>query len=454
MRPALRLVAIFCMALICAGHAYAQRVDPAAITRHAQKTLARNHVPGAAIAVIAGGEVILLRGFGKDQKGQPIGPETGFRLGSMSKAFTAMAALRLVEAGVITLDQPVADFLPPIRAPGWQGLTLRHLLTHSSGLPRTVPAPPAGAPLAAHIAAMRDISVIPGAPHLYSSANYLLAAAVLEHASGQPFPELLKTQVLDPLDMRPLPPVQGSRYWAVWPRTVPLREDPGRLATACVTATASEMVRFLEFQLGDGTWQGQTLLDPRSVEDMHRGQVSGDGFRYGLGWREMPLAGVRSVQHGGVLPDYSGKMILLPDQRAAVVVLTNVSTLAPFGLRPTSHALAGDIARYLAGGPLDLPRIGLWRWLVLYWAGLGLILLHQIFTLIRVALGRDPARAPRKAALTDLGVSAALLGGLPWVTGLGWAQMADQTPDLALWVAAVAGLGLATAAFRTCRHPG
>jgi hypothetical protein len=85
---------------------------------------------------------------------------------------------------------------------------------------------------------------------------------------------------------------------------------------------------------------------------MHRGTALGDGFRYAKGWREGRIGPARALHHGGILPDFRGKMILLPDPGAAVVVLTNASTLMPLPAQPTSHRLADEIAAYLAGKPL------------------------------------------------------------------------------------------------------
>ncbi len=111
----------------------------------------------------------------------------------------------------------------------------------------------------------------------------------------------------------------GHRYWFVWPRLADLPVDPGRLATASLTASAADIASFLQFQLGDGTWREQALLSAAGLEEMQEGAAQGDGFTYGLGWRNVALAGSRTVQHGGVLPNYCGKMILLPDKDLAVV---------------------------------------------------------------------------------------------------------------------------------------
>ncbi len=450
------------MVLACLdGSAQAQSssdaIDLEAVADHVADTLRRDRVPGAAIAVVMDGETVLVRGFGVDGNGREVDGETRFLLGSMSKAFTALTVMRLAEAGALTLDQPAGAALPELQTgagSAWQDVTLRHLLTHTSGLPTRTPGPPAGSPLSAYVAAVADaqLDAKPGERHVYSSANYLVAARLLEVETQQPFEALLEEQVLGPLGMQHDGPLaQGHQYWVVWPTAKTLPPDPGRLATASVSASAQEMATFLEFQLGDGTLDGRSLLSSDGMAAMHTGTAQGDGFRYGLGWREADLAGVRTVQHGGVLPNYRGKMVLLPDLAAGVVVLTNASSLLPFPIRATSHRLANEIAIHLAGGPLGLPNLGFRTWLMIYWGGLGLILLHQIVTSFRVAIGRDPVRRPAVSALVDILFAAAIIVAVPLLVGLGWRDIIVQTPDLALWLVTMAALGLAAAAIRFYR---
>lgn len=464
---AARLVCILLFALSGASlHAQTNGFDPEAVARHITRTLERDRVPGAAVAIVHGGKVAFLRGFGNDGRGQPIDVRTGFVIGSMSKAFTAFAAMRQVEAGLVTLDTPIGPHVPELQdavGPAWQEITLGHLLTHTSGLPARTQELPAQAPLARHAEALAQVELIngPGARHVYSSGNYLLAARMLETIGGTPFDRLLAEQVLEPLglgkgDGTGTTPVQerqsrGHRYWFVWPRPVDLPPEPGRLATASLTASAADMARFLRFQLGEGTWNGRTLLSPAGLAAMHKGTAQGDGFTYGLGWRDADLAGSRSVQHGGVLPNYRGKMILLPDLGAGVVILTNASSVLPLPIQPTSHRLANEIAIHLAGGRLGVPNPGYRTWLIVFWTGLGLILLHQAVTLFRVACGRDRARHPLWNAIVDIVMVFAIVLVLPRAIGLSLRGIAAQTPDLALWLAVLSAMALCAACLRVFR---
>lgn len=443
--------------------AQTDKSDLKAIEEHVTRTLERDRAPGAAVGIIRGEDIVFLKGFGRHGTGRPVDQNTRFVIGSMSKAFTALVAMRLIEAGQVTLDTPVVQHVPELQGPqraAWQDATLGILLTHTSGLPTRTPVRPSGETLSQHVEALAGVELTDpaGSTHVYSSDNYLVAARMLETITATPFNQLLSVQVFLPLgfqsDQATLgigtesPHLGGHQYWFVWPRQVDLVADTARLATASVTASAAEMARFLQFQLGDGQWDGQTLLSPEGFATMHEGTAQGDGFTYGLGWRTVELGGVQTIQHGGVLPNYRGKMILLPDQGSAVIVLTNASSVLPLPIRPTSHRLADDIALYLAGGPLGWPNLGYRTWLIAFWCGLSLILLHQLVTLAKIALKRDPARHPLRSAAADIAMVCAIVFVLPWAIGLSLHSIVVQTPDLALWLAAMTVLALCAVVLR------
>lgn len=427
--------------------------DPQAIAAHVRQAMARDRVPGAAVAVIWRGEVILLEGFGRDGDGRPVTPQTGFRLGSMSKAFTALAVMLAVESGLLSLDTPVQAVLPEFSlsdpAAAAQ-ITLRQLLNHTSGIPRTAPRAAPEAALAEHVAALAETSpaAAPGKRHIYASPNYQVAARMLEVAEGRPFADILRDDVLKPLGMTGTHPTAatvpegrfapGHRYWFGFPVAADLPEEPGRIATASLISSAADMAHFLRFQLGDGSWVTKRLLSTEAMAEMHMGTAQSEGFRYAMGWREGRIAGQRALHHGGILPDFRGRIVLLPDLGAAVVVLTNASTLMPLPAQPTSHRLAEDIAAHLAGEPLSNSLVGFGVVVLAVWVGLGLILAAQVRNLPN-RLGRRETRGRRVVGIaSDLGGAGALVVGPPLLTGLSWRDLWTGSPDLMLWCAAMA----------------
>jgi len=445
------------------GPADAQiQLDTEAIETRIIETLARDRIPGAAIAIVTGTEVLFLRTFGRDGRGAPVTEETIFRLGSMSKAFTALVAMRLVERGEVSLDTEVETLLPEVTAFVGSGATLRHLLQHTSGLPTRLPQADSSADLSEHIASLHQTARVAasGTEHIYTSANYLVAARMLELASGDDFKNLLRHEVLEPLGFSQSMPSSnnehapvGHRRWALWPVPYHPSEERGRLATASLTATVPDMARFLQFQLGDGQWKARSLLSPAGLAAMHAGTAEGDGFRYALGWRDGSLRGARAVWHGGLLPDHQGMMVMLPDEGVGIVVLLNASSTLPLPARPVSHRLTVDIAEMVLG---ERPRphlVSFSIWLICLWLGLGAILLHQIYNVLRIGFGRDPARNPLRASFTDLAIVGALVFGLPHFLDLSWPQIARQAPDLTTWITVMGILTIAACLIRIMRGP-
>lgn len=446
----------------------AQELDGEVLAAYVEETLEADRVPGAAVAVVIAGELAFLQAYGTDARGQPITPQTGFRLGSMSKAFTALAVMRMVERGVLQLDTPVRALLPEFRLADMaaaDAITLRQLLTHTSGIPERAPRAATDASLADHVAALAEVrpAAAPGERHIYASPNYLVAARLLEVVDGRPFEEILKAEVLRPLGLnhtfvsaRDAGDLLsgGHQYWFGWPLPSTLPEEPGRLATASLISSAADMARFLMFQLGDGQIGDVRVLSPEQMSAMHAGSAEGDGFRYAFGWRDTTIANTRAVEHGGILPDYRGKMIVLPDLDAAVLVLTNASSGTPLPAQPTSHRLAQDIAEYLAGADLKQPTLTLGVTYIAASVGLGLILLGQAATLVRVLLGRD--RRPRQVgrAVVDVAVVGGIAVILPVLLGLDWPAIFAAMPDFTLWLVAVSVLSVATAAVRLAQRPG
>lgn len=297
------------------------------------------HPPGLAAAVLTpdGRTRFLLRGT--DGRGEPVTADTRFRVASMSKAFTSVAVMRLVDAGRVRLDQPVAELLPELDLgdPRSARMTLRHLLSHTSGLSNSrydeTALPPAGSTAAA-VADLRDtgLAAEPGSRFEYYNTNYVLAARVVERLTGRDVDGYLADQVLAPLGMtattatvrcdEPAPGLPPGHIGAFAVR-VAVPELPGLCAgNGGVVSTAADMATWARFQTGDGTTAtGQRLLTPESLRETHLPQSGAQG--YALGWRQVDLPGTSpAIGHGGTLSTFTGD-ITLHDTGVAAFVLTN-----------------------------------------------------------------------------------------------------------------------------------
>ena len=235
--PALRLASVAALALVAAV------VSPAAAAVPDGPTLARmdrviedgmgsSGMPGFAVAVVSGGDVVHARGFGDAGGGRRVTPQTPFVLGSTAKSFTALAAMQLVDAGRLELDAPARRYVPEFRLADQRAadrITVRQVLQQTTGLPET-----AGGPVVRSAAdgtaleALRELgdaspAAAPGDAFEYSNGNFILAGLIVERASGQPYGEYVQRHIFAPLGMRnsyvALDAAQraglatGHRYW-------------------------------------------------------------------------------------------------------------------------------------------------------------------------------------------------------------------------------------------------
>jgi CubicO group peptidase (beta-lactamase class C family) len=293
--------------------------------------------PGVAMAIVPRDAPPIVRGYGvRDLRGRaPVQPDTIFRLASVTKVFSGVALLALRDAGTLSLDDPVARWLPEAR--GLPAMTLRHLVTHTSGLPRDVPAGgTTEAALLAKLAWVKPVSA-PGTRTSYSNLGMALAGPIVRRASGEPYRTWMHDRLLAPLGMT----------GAGWERAE-LPDD--RLATGNLSvrtaagarfepsltewrmgaaeafgglyASAEDMARFAAFELGRLGAQGP--LAPASLRESQSAaiEVQGERLRYGVCWR---LEGARVV-HAGATDEFSAAVVLEVARGAGAVVLST----APF----------------------------------------------------------------------------------------------------------------------------
>ncbi|MEO7254733.1 MAG: serine hydrolase domain-containing protein, partial [Casimicrobium sp.] len=231
-----------------------------------------------------------------------------------------------------------------------------------------------------------------------------------------------------------------------------LANDGSRLPTAALISSAADMGRFLVAQLRTDS---SDLLSATGLAQMHAGGAPSAGFSYAFGWRDGTIAGERAVHHGGIVPNFRGKMVLLPDRRLGVVVLTNVSSAIPWPIAPTSHVMADDIAAALIGVKLPVPS-DKHRWLFgAISAAMLLVIINQLRGLLRVLRGPKPgdsALAARISIVTDLAFVAAVAFVVPRMAGLAWNELLAVAPDVAWWLIAAATLSLVTVGARLMRR--
>ncbi|MEV1167030.1 serine hydrolase domain-containing protein [Nonomuraea sp. NPDC049784] len=420
-------------------------------------------VPGLSVVVTHNGEIVHAAGYGHDADGRPVTADTPMRVASVSKSFTAMAVMTLVERGKIKLDEPVAAQLPgfTMADPRAARVTVRHLLNQTSGLSdRTVdiPATESAISLADYVTRLSGsrLTADPGTHYEYCNANYDLAARLVEVASGRPFGAYLRERVFGPLGMtssavsdKDVPVAEGyNSLFGVW---LPQREPAGFLddsGAGGVITTAADMGKWLIAQSGDG----RPLVTRQSLATMHQPTKLRP---YGMGW------GIEDnglLVHSGNLFTYNAVEAISPKTGYGFAVMTNNATLydptydimlgltaltegrTPEGLggdRQLYEAVLGVLALVAAGlGVLGVVRAR--RWAARRW-----IVLRLVPALVPVAV---------LAAFPDL--LSFLMNGRE----VEWAQLTRFPLPLTITVlvAALAGLGVTIArvlAIRSVRTP-
>jgi D-alanyl-D-alanine carboxypeptidase len=341
--------------------------DPAlaAIDEAARVAMERGRIPGLTLALTDRDGVILIRtyGFAQLESRLPVTPDTLFEIGSIGKTFTAVAILQLVDQGLLDLHTPVDNYLPwfVVPQPGGHGpITLAHLLSHTSGIVAGID----GTPEAAfQVWSLRDLPTFsaPGERFHYSNVGYKALGLVLEAVAGRPYPELIRTRILEPLGMRSTEPAithdirprlaVGYEYLhddrlshphaplapATWLET--------ETADGSIASTAEDMSAFVRLLMRGGEGPNGRLLSAETFAQMSTGIPWEDGtvaYGYGLLLRE--LGGRRFIGHGGGMVGYLAAMQADQDANLGVIVLQN-------GMGSNPMSLARMVIRIADGAP-------------------------------------------------------------------------------------------------------
>jgi D-alanyl-D-alanine carboxypeptidase len=317
-------------------------VAPPAIVsaaRQAAETALAAGVPAMQIAVSHHGRVIYSEAFGVTDKESATAatPRSVLRVGSITKQFTAAGILRLAERGALTLDDRIEKYVPEFDPRG-RTITLRHLLTHTSGVARdpypatltqagvTAPFPRAQAIKALNT---KPFDFTPGSKWSYSNSGYLLLGYAIESITGMPYAEFIQNELALPLGLLDtgvcgtsnLPLRDGyTLIQGQWTRLDSFHTS-GMVSSGALCSTASDLTRWAHLLA-----TGRAML-PASYATMTTGArlanntVVSNG--YALGVSVQPMFGQPAVSHGGAVPGFLSFLIYLPDQEIGVAVAVN-----------------------------------------------------------------------------------------------------------------------------------
>ncbi len=349
-----------------------------ALEQFIAREVADKHLPALSIALVDDQRIVWARGFGfADPAAKvPATADTVYRVGSVSKLFTDIAVMQLVEQGKLDLDVPVTRYLPDFKPanPFGRPITLRQLMSHRSGLVREPPVghyfDPSHLSLAQTVASLNQTELVyaPGTRTKYSNAAVTVVGYVLEKTQNEPFARYLKRTLLNPLGMtrssfEPTPALQRNLARAVmW--TYHGREFPaptfelGTAPAGSMYTTVNDLGRFLSVLFAGGQGPGGRILKSATLEAMWTPPAAEPGKEkapFGIGFHVKDLDGHRCIGHGGAIYGFVTELSALPAEKLGVVVVAS---------RDCAHAVTtriGDVAlRHLlavrAGRPL--PAIG------------------------------------------------------------------------------------------------
>ena len=346
-----RLLCFTALLVFTCAPAFAKDVLPAdlaaKIDRIANDALARSGVPSASIAAARDGKLVYAKAYGDARLNPktPATPAMRYSIGSISKEFTAAAILMLQEQGRLSLDDKVAKFFPDLTDA--DHITLRQILSHTSGYqdywPQDYLMPMMKRPTTpTHIMdtwAKKPLDFAPGSQWQYSNTGYVIAGAIVQKLTGQTPFEFLQQHVFRVLgitdaydtNLHALPATDARGYSrnALGPLRPSEKEGVNWMFGAGELAmTASDLAKW------DVAMIGQTLLRPESWRAMQTEVVlnNGLGSGYGLGVFVDKLDGHRMIWHDGEVMGFTAGNYIFPDDKVAVVVLTNQDAVGTYGV--------------------------------------------------------------------------------------------------------------------------
>ncbi len=376
----MKLLPLFFVLLLLAlsGKAIAQSQQSTEIDQIFQKFYEYTFFQGA-VLVADRGEVVYQRAFGQANRewSVPNTLDTRFNIASISKQFTAVLILRLVDAGRLDLDQPIANYLPEYRSDVGRRVTLHHLLTHQSGIPNYTSLPYVWSDSLTQRYTTEDLirrfgsfdlEFEPGTRYRYSNTGYLLLAAIAERVTGEPFDVLIEQQILAPLGLQQTGVDNRSalvekRAFGYEKTTQGYRPVAGMYmknlqGAGNLYSTVEDLFRW------DQAWYTHELLSKKEVKTLEKAYTETNAtwippyastYGYGVALAEIPLTKKKSVPmvfHSGHIKGFSSFYARFPADQQAVIILSNTGEVSTARM----NAVTVEVLKVLHGLPHTLPE--------------------------------------------------------------------------------------------------
>jgi CubicO group peptidase (beta-lactamase class C family) len=461
--------------------------DFAAIDEYIQQQMKKNRIPGISLAITQGDQIVHLGGFGvADPSGRPVTPQTPLLIGSVSKSFTALAVMQLVEGGKIDLNAPVQRYLPWFRVadPAASAqITVRHLLNQTSGLTTSAGNENDNDGRTDDGALERDVRSLstvylanpPGAVMRYSNANYSTLGLIVQVVSGQSYEAYIQQHIFNPLGMQHSYTSKaeaqqnglatGYRMWFGFPAPAPDLPYPRRyIAGGYLISSAEDLAHYLIAQNNEGRFGGETVLSPEGIAALHSPAVNVTatafpplygcdeqaGGAYGMGWRILELDGIPVICHTGDTPNFHADVVLIPQGKWGIALLMNTSNKL---MSEDIHAMINGVTRLVVGQQPVEPKPDIFSRMMFY--SMAAVFAVECFLIVKFLLTIRRKRSKqvqvpagrvariRYAILPALGSLAGALiltVGFPLLLGYRLSVMLLNQPDYTLLMLLTSGL--------------
>lgn len=332
-----------------------------------KERMEQQHIPALSVAIVKDGKVETARGYGlaNIELNVAATKDTVYEIGSITKQFTATLAMMLVEDGKLKLDEKISTYLPKM-PDVWKDITVRHLLTHTSGIKgytevtdffKLSKLPHTQEEIVGMVSGL-PLEFTPGAKWAYSNSGYFLLGMILEKAGGKPYETLLQERIFTPLGMTrtrscdpdAIIPNRASSYsWTGkgYRNMFPL-DKSAAFSAGFLVSTVEDMAKW------DAALYTEKLLKKSSLDQMWTQAKLTDGKTadYGFGWGVAKRNGHRAIEHGGGTAGFVSNISRYVDDKLTVIVLTNCNNANPGGITQsvaglTVPALTPPIAKVL-----------------------------------------------------------------------------------------------------------
>jgi CubicO group peptidase (beta-lactamase class C family) len=394
-RPALFLFILILAVSIgfADGAAIRQQPDVAAnidlLDKWIRAQMEYRDLPGLAVAVVYDQDLVWsgYYGYADLEAKKPVTAQTVFRIASITKTFTSTAIMILRDRGKLQLDDPVAKYLSWFtyknRYPDGPAVTIRHLLTHTSGLPREAAFPywtdnnfPSREEMVEAFHNQESVFE-PETKLKYSNLGMAILGEIVAVAGGEPFDRFIQKNILDPLEMNSTSVIPAGEirnriavgYNRRMPdgsrKRTPFFDSKGLTSAANIASTAEDLARYASAHMRQGPVGGKQILKTSSLREMHRVQWlnPGWGSGWGLGFSVSKSGDRVTFGHGGWAGSHTSNLAVSPDEKVAVVVMTNSDDGVPsFFASRILTMLAPAIKKSLpAPAPAAPPDTAAWK---------------------------------------------------------------------------------------------